>query len=410
MPAFFSSEKRCIVESLAKEVGLQVKVTSPVTNLSYGGLDEDTKQIVLTFYNTNEVSWQAPGRKDRVIIRETQADGSKSKRTEQVRYMLTSLKEAHQQFSSEHPEIMIGLSKFCELRPTHVKLFDHIPHNVCVCSYHENVRLLLVALKPYTAFSVEFRGFINQVTCDDENKKCMSRDCEKCKGFFDTFAPQNGDDSIKYQQWQKNCDDKVEKVEILGIVTDAFSELKKQLRYFFIHTYVKRKQAAHFSDLVSKCNETHVVLQVDFSENASIVSQNEIQSAHWTHGQVTIYTGHVWVKTGISKGLVIVSDALNHTKQSVYSYMSYIFKYLKENYPTIEEVTIFSDGAAQQFKQKYLFSNLYSWEREFDFVLKWNFFATSHGKGAVDGIGETIKRSVWREVRNGHVNINTPAL
>ena len=70
--------------------------------------------------------------------------------------------------------------------------------------------------------------------------------------------------------------------------------------------------------------------------------------------------------------------------------MSYIFKYLKENYPTIEEVSIFSDGAA------------------FDFVLKWNFFATSHGKGAVDGIGGTIKGSVWREVRNGHVNINTP--
>ncbi len=40
--------------------------------------------------------------------------------------------------------------------------------------------------------------------------------------------------------------------------------------------------------------------------------------------------------------------------------------------------------------------------------MKWNFFATSHGKGAVDGIGGTVKRSVWRQVRSGHVNINTP--
>jgi len=28
----------------------------------------------------------------------------------------------------------------------------------------------------------------------------------------------------------------------------------------------------------------------------------------------------------------------------------------------------------------------------------WNFFATSHGKGAVDGAGGTIKRLVWMQV------------
>ena len=41
-------------------------------------------------------------------------------------------------------------------------------------------------------------------------------------------------------------------------------------------------------------------------------------------------------------------------------------------------------------------------------VLKWNFFATSHGKGAVDGLGRTVKRTVWRQVRIGNVHVNTP--
>ncbi len=54
--------------------------------------------------------------------------------------MLMSLKEAHNKFVEENPD-----SKFYELRPDKIKLFDHIPHNVCVCSYYENVRLLLVA-------------------------------------------------------------------------------------------------------------------------------------------------------------------------------------------------------------------------------------------------------------------------
>ena len=44
----------------------------------------------------------------------------------------------------------------------------------------------------------------------------------------------------------------------------------------------------------------------------------------------------------------------------------------------------FSDGATSQFKQRYLFSNLHSWEMEHDIELSWNFFATSHGKGVVE--------------------------
>ena len=33
--------------------------------------------------------------------------------------------------------------------------------------------------------------------------------------------------------------------------------------------------------------------------------------------------------------------------------------------------------------------------------LTWDFFATSHGKEAVDGIGGTVKQTVWRATRAG---------
>jgi hypothetical protein len=32
--------------------------------------------------------------------------------------------------------------------------------------------------------------------------------------------------------------------------------------------------------------------------------------------------------------------------------------------------------------------------------LNWTFFATSHGKGAVDGIGFAVKRFTWNQVRS----------
>ena len=57
-------------------------------------------------------------------------------------------------------------------------------------------------------------------------------------------------------------------------------------------------------------------------------------------------------------------------------------------------LNIFSDGPSSKFKQKYLFSNLYLWEEEHDLKINWNFFATSHGKGIVDGVGGTVKREL----------------
>jgi len=51
------------------------------------------------------------------------------------------LAEAHKMYSTEYnDQYKVGLSKFCQLRAKNIKLFDTIPHNVCVCEYHENVR------------------------------------------------------------------------------------------------------------------------------------------------------------------------------------------------------------------------------------------------------------------------------
>ena len=80
---------------------------------------------------------------------------------------MMSLREAHKKFMEENPDAKIGLSKFCDL---HVKLFDHLPHQVCVCSYHENVRLILVALKSDSDLSTNFSTFVNQIVCDSQSK------------------------------------------------------------------------------------------------------------------------------------------------------------------------------------------------------------------------------------------------
>ena len=116
-----------------------------------------------------------------------------------------------------------------------------------------------------------------------------------------------------------------------------------------------------------------------------------------------LFTCYCWIdnEPHIAESVVCVSDELRHEKHSVHAFMTKIFSYLVEKYPDIENIDVFSDGATSQFKQRYLylFSNLTRWQDMFDVQVQWHFFATAHGKGVVDGLGGTVKRSVWRYIR-----------
>ena len=62
----------------------------------------------------------------------------------------------------------------------------------------------------------------------------------------------------------------------------------------------------------------------------------------------------------------------------------------------IKKLIFFSDGAASQYKNKSNFINMTHLQKNTDINVQWNFFATSHGKGACDGIGGTVKRNAYR--------------
>jgi len=108
-------KRQCVIESLAKDAGIEVPTA--LNSRSHNSLSEEIKEMVIKFYYTNGISWQAPVHKDRIIIRELNCEGKKVKRTKQVCYMLVSLKEAHNSFIKTHSEYKIGLSKFCDVKP-----------------------------------------------------------------------------------------------------------------------------------------------------------------------------------------------------------------------------------------------------------------------------------------------------
>jgi len=59
---------------------------------------------------------------------------------------------------------------------------------------------------------------------------------------------------------------------------------------------------------------------------------------------------------------------------------------------SLKKMYYFSDGVAAQYKNHKNFINLCHHAQDFGIPAEWHFFATSHGKGACNGVGGTVKR------------------
>ena len=360
----------------------------------------ETTDAVKLFYCKDSISRQAPGRKDAIVIRNE--DGTKEHY--QKRHMLMTLREAHLLFRKESPQYEIGKSKFAELRPPYVLYMSQIPANVCVCPYHSNFNLLLAALhEEIPSFPGNHSDLLVQIGCDLTDSECMSVDCLDCKNALKELvlsvkaAPER---QISYKQWGRDNDGHIAKVSKQETFEDATDELAKQFLQFLPHHFVKVEQSQFFQKLMKKVSPENVLLQVDFSENFTIIHQDAIQADHWTNKMVSIYTAVTWFKTAemvaSSCSYVIVSDYQQHDKYAACIFNQMIIdELIKHHTPQMQDLHIFSDGAAQHFKQRFTISKATLIP---DICVYWHFFATSHGKGAVDGIGGTIKRQVYHEI------------
>ena len=97
-------------------------------------VSEETEIAVRAMYEDDEYSRQLPGQKDCITV-----DGAKVSK----RLLLVKIEELYRKFKEKHPDLKIGLSKFCSMRPKWCVLVGSKgTHSVCTCIQHENTKLL----------------------------------------------------------------------------------------------------------------------------------------------------------------------------------------------------------------------------------------------------------------------------
>ena len=105
---------------------------------------------------------------------------------EQKRLVLCNIKEAYQQFKVTHPGMDIGFSKFAELRPKQCVIAGGSgTHSVCVCTTHQNTKLMFRGAKIDSVTDGKYSTYHNclaALQCNHPNISCCMGTCEECPG------------------------------------------------------------------------------------------------------------------------------------------------------------------------------------------------------------------------------------
>lgn len=160
-------------------------------------------KLVEEFYLEDNISHPLPGKRDCITVNQ-----NNEKVALQKRLILMNLSEAYYEFKLKYPKESISFSKFATLRPPQcvLALASGGTHSVCVCSYHQNVKLVFEPLNKFLKLK-SYRDLFVQLIYAEQTENCKLNECDKCPGnealedFLAIILDENDMDNISYRQW-----------------------------------------------------------------------------------------------------------------------------------------------------------------------------------------------------------------
>ena len=341
---------------------------------------------VCAFYTRDDNSRVQPGKADAKKI----GTGEKI----QTRVLTDYLRNLHNKYRSENPTIYVSLTTFGRLRPKHVLLAAFISRNTCQCIHHQNMALRVQAVRKCGV----------KISENPENLILHIDDMDTLLSSLPEKVP--------YKVWKKveleNGRTKMKIVEVESESTQFKEDMKMQTKAFTEHVDRVREQYSQIKKLKENIQENEVIVQMDFAENFSCRSLDEIQTAYWNQTSVTIHPVVAYYRKNgelCHKSLVFVSDEISHSSGTVMAFIDKLVPALKAINNQFTVIHYWTDSPSSQYRNRFIFYLVANHAAFYGLSCRWNYFEVGHGKGPCDGLGGTTKRLADQAVRQGHAVI-----
>ncbi|XP_012560034.2 uncharacterized protein LOC105846148 [Hydra vulgaris] len=189
-------------------------------------IPQETVDKIIEFYCNNENSRLMSGKKDFVSI---------ARRSHmQKRLILSNLKLLYAKFKTCYRDIKSCFSNFCSHRPKScVTVGASGMHTVCMCTYHQNVKLIISAVE----LSKDYHDLIDMLVCSRANKTCMIHHCPvdstlvhylENELYSQDDIDEDDDYCIDYKQWKTT--DRPELLYLTETTSSFINNLKNNLK------------------------------------------------------------------------------------------------------------------------------------------------------------------------------------
>lgn len=355
------------------------------------------KEKVTQFYLDDQASRACPGKGDYVKV-----DGEKV----QKRICNDYVRNLHELFMLENPEMTCSLAFFWSHRPGNVLTSKYLSKDTTCCQKHQNFQLRVKALTkilPRVKSASNPDAFIKEYDTE-----------EKIEQLLGTFDEQSNITRVEYEQWGRVFDehDKKEKTRVLKHEVDVDTFMKDFMdcyRLFKEHASNANHQYGEQRRLKQNLKYGECLVQVDFIQNYVCMLAEAAQSSFFNQTQVTIHATCIYFRRSPHgpiehESFVHVSPHNEHHAGMVRGILTQLwetdFADMKEELQ-LKKVHYYSDSPYSQYRNKYMFDFIEQHERRFKMEATWDYFETGHGKGPCDGIGGTIKRMADQAAKHG---------
>lgn len=335
------------------------------------------------------------------------------KKTKHQRMILPdTVLNLHKEFTQKEPTVKVSYASFCALRPFYVTAPRPSDRKTCQCQHHENAKLMLKILwENGVVKSSKLEDSFELVCCSQTSEACLLRSCARCLNKHTVPTPQQEQTNVEWQQWERVQDQTPDALHMntrlvvhSGTVAELIQRYEDKLKIeTTTHVCSVQNQAREYRSMIENCNDTTVIVHVDFSEAWKCKYSSEVQSCHFGQNlpMLNLHTGMYYVK-GEKAAFCTISESKRQDAAAIWSHMEPILRDIRVKFPKVDTIHFWSDGPSKQYKNKKNFSLLCSVPSAQGFErTTWNFFPTSHGKGAPDGIGGTVKRTADSLVLRG---------
>ncbi|XP_041969230.1 uncharacterized protein LOC121726069 [Aricia agestis] len=155
----------------------------------------EVKNIVKKYFEDDENSRMCAGKKEFV---------TKGKIKKQKKYLTDSLLNLHNKYIKNYPQYKLSYSAFCKLRPFWIRIPNVNSRETCLCKDHENMDLVVLALRQNNLIvEKSVNEVLQTLCCDPRNINCLAKNCDSCKHKVINYKEFDNSKEAYYWIWNK---------------------------------------------------------------------------------------------------------------------------------------------------------------------------------------------------------------